>query len=80
MQITVKEALGLLGTFKPDELIQFWFRLKPDYEHPSTGDPLDDLVWDEVEDWQGDIDDFIDEKLRECIEFVLEEEGSDNDQ
>ena len=68
MRYTVKKLVDLFSAMDPNEIIHLWYRHREDFESEEDEITVIESVWSTLADYEGKIEDQIDEIMRDLIE------------
>ena len=68
MRYTVKQVVELFSKMDPNEVVHLWYRHRVDYEDLEADELVAESDWSRLADYQGRIEDDIDEVMRDLIE------------
>jgi hypothetical protein len=68
MRYTVKKLVDLFSAMDPNEIIHLWYRHREDFESEEGEITVIESIWSTLADYEGKIEDQIDEIMRDLIE------------
>ena len=68
MRYTAKQVVEYFSAMDPNEIVYLWYRHREDYEDLEANEFVAESDWSRLADYQGRIEDGIDETMRDLIE------------